>query len=233
MPKRTLKQTAADKSGSTLQSAGITDGIVEGNTADSVVEPAAGKDVECPQPAEVHETTTGETVVSNAAPEQGAGAADKNAVCESSTDREEQGAVSGSVIHAQPICSANTTGVGEDSAAQVLSVPIYTDKDILALLQSKEEQNIADVIMKDLESRMEQQVTAAGVQQAGDLVAISKELFPHIAMGYMNPEHRAMDELIAKTDKLHDAQREREISLSTHLYDQQVAMEDSFFDLCN
>ena len=45
---------------------------------------------------------------------------------------------------------------------------------------------------------------------------------------------------MAKTDKLHNAQRERESrlderfsSLSEHLYEQQVAMENSCFGLCN
>ena len=131
---KTNPESPADESGNTLQSAGISDGIVEGNTADSFIEPAAGKDVESPQPAEVHGTTVGETDVSSAASEQRAGAADKNAVCESGTDREELRAVSGSVNHAQPIHSADTTGVGEEFAARVLSIPIYTDKDILALL---------------------------------------------------------------------------------------------------
>ena len=115
---KTNPESPADKSGNTLQSAGISDGIVEGNTAGSIIEPAAGKDVESPQPVEIHETTVGETDVSSAASEQGAGAANKNAVCESGTDREELRAVSGSVIHAQPMHSADTTGVGEEFAAR-------------------------------------------------------------------------------------------------------------------
>ena len=59
---KTNPESPADKSGNTLQSAGIADGVADGNTADSVIEPAAGKDVECPQPEEVHGTTSGETV---------------------------------------------------------------------------------------------------------------------------------------------------------------------------
>ena len=49
-----------------------------------------------------------------------------------------------------------------------------------------------------------------------------------------------MDDLIRRTNKQHNVQREREIglderfiSLSEHMYDQQVAMKDSFVGLCN
>ena len=59
-------------------------------------------------------------------------------------------------------------------------------------------------------------------------------------MGYMHSEHRAVDTLIAKTDDLHNVQRERENSLNErfsslgeHCFAQQAAMKGSFYDLCN
>jgi len=114
----------ADKSGDIPQSAGVTERTAEGNTVKAVLEPAAGKDEANPQPAEVCGTTTGETVVSNAASEQEAGIAERNAESESSTGRVNQKAISDSDIRALPTCSASTASAGEEEAAQVLTIPI-------------------------------------------------------------------------------------------------------------
>ena len=50
------------------------------------------------------------------------------------------------------------------------------------------------------------------IKQADNLVAISGKLFPHIAWGYMNSEHCALEKFTTTVDEIQDAQLTRERS---------------------
>ena len=52
-----------------------------------------------------------------------------------------------------------------------------------------------------------------GLVKVDNLIAISEELFPHVALGYMNSEHYAVDKFTTTVDEIHEAHQTRENSL--------------------
>ena len=93
-------------------------------------------------------------------------------------------------IQALPLHSNVTEIEPADIVSRVRSIPVYTDKDIEALLRGVKERNEGDVIKGNITLRTS---NTGGIMQADDLVAISGKLFPHIAWGYMSSGHYALE----------------------------------------
>ena len=149
---------------------------------------------------------------SNAASKQEAGTAEATAAEEAHTDGNEQSPTPTSkTVEVLPLHGDMKSLDPDDIRKSLRAIPVYTCRDVKYLLCGKTEVNVQDVINCDIISRMEND---GGLVKADNLIAISEELFPHVAWGYMNSEHYAIDKFTTTVDEIHQAHQTREGSLN-------------------
>jgi len=153
-----------------------------------------------------------EIAESNAASEQEAGTAEATAAEEAHTDGNGQNPTPTSkTIEVLPLHGDMKLLDPDDIAGLVRAIPVYTCEDVKHLLCGEKERNVQDVIKRDIAHRM---INDDGLIKADNLIAISEELFSHVAWGYMSSEHYALDKSTTTVDEIHQAHQTREKSLN-------------------